>query len=78
MCLENAILGCTACSKLCHEDNSSSLCEFFGKERGIVTWTPTQQESQDTRMFQQDLIGTLPHMSCNGGVSEEIPGLKRV
>ena len=70
VCLESASLGCVACSKMCPKDKSSELCEFFGKERGKVTWTPTTQESQDTRMFQQDLKGALRHMtqlSCNGG-----------
>ena len=33
VCLEDSRLGCQACSKTCHRDNTSDLCEFQGRER---------------------------------------------
>ena len=61
LCLEDTIIGCTACNKICHKDNSSSLCVFERRSRGVLNWKPNAQDSQDTRMFQQDLQGDLPH-----------------
>ena len=63
VCKESPIFGCVSCSKMCHADNNSDRCEFFGKVRGQIAWTTTRQESQDALMHKQDLQGKLPHMT---------------
>ena len=62
VCREDPNFGCVSCSKMCHADNTSDRCEFFGRNRG-ATWATTPQQSQDALMFRQDLHGELPHMT---------------
>jgi len=61
ICDEDNRRGCTACNKTCHVSPESSLCGFYGQERGRLSWQPAAQDLRDTRMFRQELRGNLPH-----------------
>ena len=61
VCAEDARLGCSACDKVCHQSSADPLCQFYGQGRGSLNWIVSEQDSQDTRMFQQELQGRLQH-----------------
>ena len=63
LCPEDNVAGCSSCSKTCHKDNSSALCPFYNRARGALSWETDETQSQDTRMFRQELRGELRHMT---------------
>ena len=61
VCAEDERFGCPACNKVCHQSTADPLCPFWGRKRGDLNWAVSGQDSQDARMFQQELHGRLRH-----------------